>query len=134
MKRKIGIGVEGLIHKKFASLIYKYETYNKLNCEWWSYDASGEKRNAITGSLLKSKGLKSGKADYEFIMIKNNIAYYIYIEFKKPKTENSVAGKQSKSQKEFEIVFENVANVNYYVCYSVQDAIDILIKNKFIEL
>jgi len=134
IKRKRGIGVEGLMQKQFSSLIKQYEAYNRLKAIWWSYDASGEKRSIITGALLKAKGLNSGKADYEFIKIKDSIAYYIYLEFKKPKTNNSRIGNQTENQKEFENLFKNTTNVSYYICYSVAEAISILQKNQFLEI
>lgn len=140
MKIKKGLGTEGQIHKDFSKLMQQYELYDQLLASWWSYDASGEKRNAITGALLKAKGLKSGKPDYEFIMIKPDflakdcfIAHYLYLEFKKPKTSLSPAGKQSDNQKKFESIFKKVANVNYYVCYSVKEAIEILIEQGFLK-
>ena len=47
------LGVEDKIHKDFATFL----TYNKrnLDCIWWSYDASGEKRNKpiVCDSLIK---------------------------------------------------------------------------------
>lgn len=140
-KRKKGIGAESKIHKDFASSIKQYQGYKKLKAHWWSYDASGEKRNAITGALLKAKGLNAGKPDYEFIMVKtspNNknlcLAHYIYIEFKKPKDINSPAGTQSDNQKKFENIFKDAINANYYICYSVKEAIDILINHEFLEV
>jgi hypothetical protein len=139
--KKKGIGSEGKIHKDFAMTIKQYQGYKQLKADWWSYDASGEKRNAITGALLKAKGLNSGKPDYEFIQVKtspNNkglcLAHYIYIEFKKPKDINSPAGTQSDNQRKFESIFKNATNVNYYICYSVKEAIDILINHEFIEV
>ncbi len=141
VKIKKGIGVESKIHKDFASTIKQYQGYKKLKADWWSYDASGEKRNAITGALLKAKGLNAGKPDYEFIMVKRNhnnkdlcFAHYIYIEFKKPKDINSPAGTQSDNQKKFENIFKDAINAHYYICYSVKEAIDILIRHEFLEV
>ena len=50
----------------------------------------------------------------------------IFIEFKAKK------GKQSESQKEFEAKFSNLQNASYNLAYSVEDGINILIKNKII--
>lgn len=128
--KKIGIGNEGKLHKDFANLVRQYEGYKKLNCIRWSYDASGEKRSAITGSLLKAKGLRTGKPDYEFIFkgCINNlpIACYLYIEFKFGQ------GKQSESQKVFEESVKEFLNIKYYIAYSVEEAINILIDNGII--
>jgi hypothetical protein len=74
MTKKIrakGLGQEDRTHKSFASIIRRYEVLGLLNCPWWSYDASGEYRNVKTGALLKAKGLRPGKADYEFKTIRN---------------------------------------------------------------
>ena len=140
---KRGLGPEDKIHKDFAALIRQYELYKKLACDFWSYDSTGEKRTVMTASLLKAKGLQSGKADYLFI--KNKVCgrkhgcnspifetLYFWIEFKKPKTKTA-AGKQSESQKEFQKIFENSVNSFYFVAYSVKDAIEFLEKNGVIK-
>lgn len=124
-RKKIGIGNEGLMHKQFAGIIRQYEGYGKLKCEWWSYDSAGEKRSLMTGALLKAKGLKPGKSDYEFKQIRGNIAHHLYIEFKFGK------GKQSDNQIAFEKTCK-ASNEKYYVVYSVEEAIDILKKEGFI--
>lgn len=100
----------------------QYEGYGKLNATWWSYDASGESRTKQTGGLLKSKGLRPGKSDYEFRTLKGDIMHHVYIEFKWNK------GKQRPAQKEFEKTCEGAVNDNYYVAYSIQEAMGILIK------
>jgi len=140
---KKGIGAEGIIQKNFAALVRQYEGYKILDCAWWSYDSSGEARNAVTASLLKAKGLRGGKSDFEFI--KNKICgrksdnspiyetHFIFIEFKKPKTATSAAGKQSESQKEFEDVFKDSVNCRYYMAYSVEEGIKILEKENILK-
>lgn len=117
MGKKIGIGAEGLIHKDFAKQITQYETYNQHNWDFWSYSASGEKRNAITGSLLKAKGLKTGQPDYVFYYTRDNITCLFFIEFKANKN------KQSDTQIIFEKQVCKNANTYYFVCYSVEEAI-----------
>lgn len=118
MRRK-GLGEECRIHKAFATIVKGYDAYKQLDCSWFSYDASGEKRDLITGALLKAKGLKPGSPDYSFKVIRKNIAHYIYIEFKTPK------GKQSPNQKLFEKSCVGV-NEKYYIARSVQEGLDIL--------
>lgn len=122
----MALGPEDKIHKQFAAELRQLEGYNQLNCDFWSYDASGEKRSAITGSLLKSKGLRPGAADYSFRIVKKNIAYYIYIEFKIPYLKGKHAeGKQSDNQ----IAFEKLCyacNEQYYIARSVKEGLDIL--------
>lgn len=128
-----GLGLEDIMHKQFGGLMRQYEGYGKLNCAYWSYDASGEARTKTTASLLKSKGLNGGKGDYFFIKQqkaliipgKNAIDHFIWLEFKKPKT-TTAKGKQSDSQKEFESKFKDSINSRYYLVYSVQEAIKIL--------
>jgi hypothetical protein len=124
MAKKIGIGAEGLIHKNFADLLRVKEYLKQINCVFWSYNAAGEKRSPITGALLKAKGLKTGQADYTFYY-QNRNSYNVnilFLEFKAKK------GKQSESQKDFESKFEAKDNVNYEVCYSVDEAVSVLEK------
>jgi hypothetical protein len=120
------LGIEDKMHKDFANIMQKYELYKLLNCSFWSYDASGENRDLKTGSLLKSKGLKAGQSDYKFKIIKDNIANYIYLEFKSEK------GKQSPNQKKFEKTC-SAKNEFYYLVYSIKDAIKILMKHNIIK-
>jgi hypothetical protein len=138
-----GLGIEDKIHKDFAAIIRQLELYKKLNCNFWSYDSTGEKRTVMTASLLKAKGLQSGKADYLFIKNRqcgrkhgcNSPIFetlYFWIEFKKPKTK-SAAGKQSESQKDFEDIFKDSVNSFYFVAYSVKEAIEFLEKNGVIK-
>jgi hypothetical protein len=127
IRKKIGIGNEGKIHKIFASLIKQYEAHNQLNA-LWSYNASGEKRNEITGALLKAKGLQSGWADYQFISLNNNIAEIVFIEFKYGKN------KQSLNQEVFatRIINSKCSNIKYFVCYSAEEAINALIESNIL--
>lgn len=117
------IGKEDLLHKNFASHIKTLQQFNKLHCLYWSYDASGEYRKKTTASLLKAKGLMKGKPDYEFITECHpqlSFSYTIYIEFKvKP-------NKQSKEQKQFQENCKKTGNLKYYLCYSVDEALDAL--------
>lgn len=124
--KKKGLGEEDLMHKYFGALIKKYELMGLLECAFWSYDASGENRNQKTGALLKSKGLRPGQSDYFFKAIKKTIAHYIHIEFK------TKSGKLSVNQKLFRDTCSAV-NEFYYVCRSVQEAIEILIKHGVIK-
>lgn len=122
----MALGKEDLIHKKLAAVLRQYEGYNQLKCNWWSYDASGEKRSAVTGSLLKAKGLRPGSADYCFRVVKKNIAHYIHIEIKIPK----IKGKQREGeQSDHQLAFEELCyacNEEYYIARSVEEALDIL--------
>ena len=126
-RKKIGIGGEGQIHKDFASLVKKYEFYKKLDCIFWSYNASGEKRTLTTGALLKAKGLKTGIPDYEFRFARDKILHSLFIEFKYGK------GKQAESQIDFQNKMIGFSNSYYEIARSVQDGISILEKYKLIK-
>lgn len=127
MIKKRGLGQEDIMHKNFAGVIRKYEGYKQLNAVWFSYDASGESRSKITGGLLKSKGLRSGKADFEFRTLRGDIMHHIYLEFKAGKN------KQQANQKEFEETCKGSINNRYYVAYSIEAAINILIKEDILK-
>lgn len=124
--RKIGIGAEGLLHKKFKNIVNQYEAYKQLNCVFWTYSASGEYRKPTTGALLKAKGLKTGFADYIFIYRIDGIDHNIFLEFKAGKN------KQSQSQIDFQDLYKDSKNSFYYVVYSVEEAINILIIHNII--
>lgn len=124
MKR--GLGYEDIMHKQFGGMLRQYEGYGKLKCEFWSYDGSGEKRNLITGSLLKAKGLNGGKSDYEFRKLVGELMHHIYIEFKAPK------GKQSDNQVKFQVTCDKSSNDRYYLAYSVEQGIKILEKEEIL--
>lgn len=115
------LGPEDIAHKSIANQLRRYEAFKLLKCVWWSYDASGELRSKATGSLLKSKGLRPGKSDYEFRVNKNGVMHHIYIEIKiKPNP-------QLDSQKIFQKTCENINNNQYYLITGT-DYIDTLLK------
>ena len=118
--RKIGIGAEGQIHKDFARELTIYEKYNQNRWLFYSYNASGEKRNITTASLLKAKGLKAGQPDYTFYYAKDKIVCILHIEFKAGKN------KQSDLQIDYQNKFKGFDNVDYFVCYSVKEAVNVL--------
>ena len=137
-RKKVGIGTEGKIHISFANSIRWYEAGGKTKIAWWSYDASGEKRSTVTGGLLKRKGLNPGKPDYFFYYIdKEDYLYAVYIEFKKPLTftadgTKSKAGVLSDKQEIFLSKMSKAKNVNCYICYDVESAINALKKHGLI--
>lgn len=124
--RKIGIGAEGQLHKNFKKKIEEYIIYKKFSCNPWTYIPSGEYRTLTTGALLKAKGLQTGWADYLFIKNIDGIDHNIFLEFKAGKN------KQSQSQITFQSFFKDSKNTFYYVVYSVEEAINILIKHNII--
>jgi hypothetical protein len=111
---------EDKIHKEFSKQVNILENTRNLNCIHWGYSGSGEKRNLITGALLKAKGLKKGEPDYHFFYKKDNILNILFLEFK------SDTGKQSEDQKYFEDKFKNFLNCNYFIARSEREGIDIL--------
>ena len=129
------INTEDQLHKSFAHQILHYEFYKKLHCTFWTYMPFGEYRTPTTGSLLKSKGTKTGVPDYLFIKTIDNINYFIWLEFKRPKIDSKkVAGKQSDSQKDFERLFSESKNTRYYVVHSIEEAEKRLIQEEIILL
>ncbi len=119
-----GLGKEDILHKQFANTIRGYEAYNKLNCTFWSYFPSGEKRTFTTGSLLKAKATQTGVADFFFIEKKGDFHRLTWIEFKTEK------GKQTESQKEFEAKFKD----DYFIARSVDEGVKILVKRGIVSL
>lgn len=117
--KRRGLGKEDHLHKQFGALIKRYEALGKLNADWWSYDASGEKRDLKTGALLKAKGLRPGMSDYSFKTVRNNLAHYFYLEFK------TDTGRQSASQKTFEESCY-ASNEFYHISRSIEDAVKYL--------
>ena len=79
--------------------------------DFWTYLPFGEKRNAITGSLLKAKGTKRGVPDFMILKRKKDITSIIWLEAKVGKN------KQSKEQIDFENKTKNMKNEKYFVFY-----------------
>ena len=67
----MGLGFEDILHKNFASAIKQRQVLGLMKDILWTYNASGERRTAITGALLKAKGLSRGWSDYIFIKKSN---------------------------------------------------------------
>jgi len=122
----MALGKEDIMHKNFGGLLKQYQAYGKLDCQWFSYDASGEYRKKTTGALLKAKGLNPGHPDYQFRKIKGDVMHHIYIEMKVEK------GKQSENQKKFEETCGDSINNRYYLAYSVEEALKILEKEEIL--
>lgn len=125
----MALGKEDLIHKDFAKRVNEYTLYNQLNCIWWSYDASGEYRKPVTAGLLKKKGLNGGRSDYSFYYKIGSQCYILFIEFKSPVHKGTKSGGQSPNQKVFQEAFQDLNNVDYHICYSVEEA-EVILKSK----
>lgn len=117
-RKKIGIGAEGKDHCNLSLMIKQYQSYGFMqNCIFWTYNAGGEKRTAITGGLLKRKGLAKGMPDYFFLLNKDGIIHNIYLEMKAGKN------KLTEEQQQFFNNLKDYPNAKCYVAYSVQEAL-----------
>jgi hypothetical protein len=129
MRKRIGIGGEGILHKQFATAIKKLQLYKQVYFIQWTYNAAGEKRSITTASLLKTKGVQKGHPDYVFYgKDNNNYVKIVWIEFKYGKN------KTTEEQKEFQNSFIGINNTFYYVAYSVEEAMNILKQHNLIKL
>lgn len=102
---------EDVLHKQINQYLFFYQRNNK-NLLFYTYMPFGEKRSAITGALLKSKGTKKGVPDY-MIFLKNG--YILWIECKVGKN------KQTQEQIDFENMIKDFNNQFYYVVYTLED-------------
>ena len=74
---------------------------------------NGGKRDVITASIMKGEGVLPGVADI-FFMVPNEKYHGLWIEMK------TKTGKQSDSQKEFQLTCEKVG-YGYIVCRSLEE-------------
>lgn len=79
---------------------------------------NGGNRNTITGAILKEEGALAGVADLQ-LAVANRFYHGLYIEMKQPK------GKQSKSQKEFQLTVEQ-QGYKYVICYSLDEFMNVI--------
>jgi len=84
----------------------------------WTHLPFGEFRNKITANKLLKMGTQSGWSDY-LLLYKGNAHF---IELKKPKDENSAAGRLSPTQLDF-AAWLNGNGFSFGVCYSVDDVL-----------
>lgn len=108
---------EDILHKEIAQYLSMKITNNN---DFWTYMPFGEKRNAITGALLKAKGTKRGVPDFMILKRNNNNTKIIWLEVKYGKN------KQSVEQIDFENKTKNSNNENYYVVFNVEQVKKIL--------
>jgi len=89
--------------------------------DFYTYMPFGEKRNVITGALLKAKGTARGVPDFMILRrFDNKPTEIIWLEAKVGKN------KQSLEQKDFQKKCKNSTNERYYVVYSLDDVVDII--------
>ena len=117
---------EDILHKQVAQYLFYHE--KQFDIKFWTYMPFGEKRNPITGSLLKTKGTKRGVPDF-MVLIRNktdkNKLITLWLECK---TDNN---KQTLEQIDFENMVSKFNNHFYFVIRSIDDLEDIFEFNKF---
>lgn len=127
----MGLGKEDLMHIQFASIVRGYDDLNQLNCLFWSYSSSGEKRTLQTGALLKKKGLKKGIPDFSFKYVNkvvSSFSSHLHLEFKVGKN------KQTPEQEKYEKDCELLENEFYYTPRSVEEGLNILKKHEILKI
>lgn len=110
---------EDKLHKDIAQYLHYMIAGEN---DFWTYMPFGEKRNAITGALLKAKGTKRGVPDFMILLTRENTTHIIWLEAKCGKN------KQSLEQKEFENRAKNAYNEKYYVVKSLDDVEEVMKK------
>lgn len=113
--------LEDNFHKQIAQYLNILDNQKYFGKNgFWSYCPFGEKRNAITGALLKAKGTKRGVPDFLILIRKNNITKIIWLEAKIGKN------KQSEEQIDFENKTKEQINEKYYIVYNLDNVINII--------
>jgi|APGre2960657404_1045060.scaffolds.fasta_scaffold194912_1 hypothetical protein len=126
--RRNGFGEEDNMHFKFAAEM-KTKILEKKICQnfvRFGYNTAGEYRPIKTAVTIKKKHGETGVADYLVEHRIDGIDHTVYLEFKAGKN------KQSQSQIDFQNLYKDSKNSFYYVVYSVEEAINILIKHNII--
>lgn len=86
---------------------------------------NGGKRDKITASVLKAEGVKSSVPDI-FLPVAVGAWHGLFIEMKRPKTENQSAGTADNEQKEY-IADLQKAGYGAVVCVGWEQARDIIL-------
>ena len=77
---------EDNLHKQIAKYLADCEMAKVFGRSgFWTYMPFGEKRTALTGALLKSKGTKRGVPDFMILVRLDNSTEIIWIEAKSEK-------------------------------------------------
>jgi len=135
--RKNGLGEEDYMHLNFVAEMHIKFLQKKISKNFvrYGYNTAGEYRPIKTALTIKRKhgetGVKrkhgeTGVADYLVQYRIDGIDHTVYLEFKAGKN------KQSQSQIDFQNLYKDSKNSFYYVVYSVEEAINILIKHNVI--
>ena len=126
--RKNGLGEEDYMHLNFVAEMHIKFLQKKISKNFvrYGYNTAGEYRPIKTALTIKRKHGETGVADYIVEYRIDGIDHRVYLEFKAGKN------KQSQSQIDFQNLYKESKNSFYYVVYSVEDAINILIKHNVI--
>lgn len=105
------------------------EKYPQL--EWMFAVPNGGERNVAVAARLKAEGVRSGVSDI-FLPAPGYtagfvVAFGLFIEMKKPKSEGKAAGRESENQAKFG-AHVTTQGYRYVVCYSFQEARDAIIE------
>mgnify|MGYP003334342774 CR=1 FL=1 len=126
--RKNGLGEEDYMHLNFVAEMHIKFLQKKISKNFvrYGYNTAGEYRPIKTALTIKRKHGETGVADYIVEYRIDGIDHRVYLEFKAGKN------KQSQSQIDFQNLYKDSKNSFYYVVYSVEEAINILIKHNVI--
>lgn len=126
--RKNGLGEEDYMHLNFVAEMHIKFLQKKISKNFvrYGYNTAGEYRPIKTALTIKRKHGETGVADYIVEYRIDGIDNRVYLEFKAGKN------KQSQSQIDFQNLYKDSKNSFYYVVYSVEEAINILIKHNVI--
>ena len=126
--RKNGLGEEDYMHLNFVAEMHVKFLQKKIcqNFVRYGYNTAGEYRPIKTALTIKRKHGETGVADYIVEYRIDGIDHRVYLEFKAGKN------KQSQSQIDFQNLYKDSKNSFYYVVYSVEEALNILIKHNII--
>lgn len=126
--RKNGLGEEDYMHLNFVAEMHIKFLQKKISKNFvrYGYNTAGEYRPIKTALTIKRKHGETGVADYIVEYRIDGIDHRVYLEFKAGKN------KQSQSQIDFQNLYKESKNSFYYVVYSVEEAINILIKHNVI--
>ena len=108
---------EDELHKQIAQYLFYTIKGDK---DFWTYMPFGEKRNIITGALLKAKGTKKGVPDFMILNRKGKNTIIIWLEVKFGKN------KQSLEQIDFENKTKSMKNEFYFTVYSLEEVKNII--------
>jgi len=115
---------------EFNNILNGYKNLNLICYDvfYWHHSPNGGARNAIEGKNFKMMGVKKGFWDYIFIYgnITDPSYRLLFMEAKKDKSS-----KLSIDQIEFKKLLDSL-NIDNYVFYNAQDAVNFLVDKKIL--